>query len=64
MKEIVKQLFVELLINIVLIVGIYFLWNWLITDIFLARNISIIESWGLRTLIQFFIFNYNHGKNK
>jgi len=64
MKEIVKQLFVELLINIVLIVGIYFLWNWLITDIFLARNISIFESWGLRTLIQFFIFNYNHEKNK
>jgi len=63
MKEIAKQLFIEILINIALIAGIYFLWNWLCTSIFLARNISIVESWGLRTLFQFLVYNYNP-KNK
>ena len=59
MKEIAKQLFIEILVNIALIVGIYFLWNWLFIGIFLAKKISIVESWGLRTLFQFLVYNYN-----
>lgn len=30
------------------------------TDLLLAKKISIFESWGLRALVQFLIYNRNY----
>jgi len=62
MKEIVKQLFVELFINIVLIAGIYFLWNWFMSSLVMAKQINFLEAWGLRTLVQFCTWHRDYRK--
>lgn len=64
MKEILKKLFWEILINAVIIICIYYLWNWLMTDLFLARRVSFIEAWGLRALVQFLIYNRYYERKK
>ena len=64
MKEFLAKLFWEIVINAVIIIFIYYLWNWLMTDLLLARRISFVEAWGLRALIQFLVYNHNHERNK
>jgi len=60
MKIFLSKLFLEILINAIIIICIYYLWNWLMTDLLLARRVTIIESWGLRALVQFLIYSHNH----
>jgi len=64
MKEFFKKLFWEILINAIIIICIYYLWNWLMTDLLSAKKISIFESWGMRALVQFLIHNFNYERNK
>lgn len=64
MKEFLKKLFWEILINAIIIICIYYLWNWLMTDLLSAKKISIFESWGLRALVQFLIYNRYYERNK
>ena len=64
MKEFLKKLFWEILINAIIIICIYYLWNWLMTDLLSAKKISIFESWGLRALVQFLTYNINYERNK
>ena len=64
MKEILKKLFWEILINAVIIICIYYLWNWLITDLLLAKRISFVEAWGLRALVQFLVYNHSYERKK
>lgn len=64
MKDIFKKLIWEILINAIIIICIYYLWNWLVTDLLLAKKISIFESWGLRALVQFLIYNRYYERNK
>ena len=64
MKEFLKKLFWEILINAIIIICIYYLWNWLMTDLLSAKKISIFESWGLRALVQFLIYNIDYERNK
>jgi len=64
MKEILWKLFWEILINAIIIICIYYLWNWLMTDLLLAKKISIFESWGLRALVQFLIYNRYYERKK
>ena len=60
MKATLWNLFWEILINVIFIICIYYLWNWLMTDLISAKKISIFESWGLRALVQFLIYNRNY----
>jgi len=62
MKIFLSKLFWEILINAILIICIYYLWNWLMIDLLLARQVTIIESWGLRVLVQFLIYSHNYEK--
>ena len=64
MKEFLKKLFWEILINAIIIMCIYYLWNWLMTDLLSAKKISIFESWGLRALVQFLTYNIDYERNK
>jgi hypothetical protein len=64
MKEILKKLFWEILINAVIIICIYYLWNWLMTDLLLAKQISFVEAWGLRALTQFLVYSRTYGRNE
>lgn len=51
--KILKLIVIELVVNLIFIVGIWVLWNWLMPSIIMAKKISIIEAWGLRALVQF-----------
>ncbi len=62
MKDILKKIFWEMLINAIFIICIYYLWNWLVTDLLLAKKISIFESWGLRALVQFLTYSSHERK--
>ena len=64
MKEFLKKLFLEILINAIIIICIYYLWNWLMTDLLSAKKISIFESWGMRALVQFLIYNIDYERKK
>ena len=64
MKEFLKKLFWEILINAIIIMCIYYLWNWLMTDLLSAKKISIFESWGMRALVQFLIYNIDYERKK
>ena len=64
MKEIAKAILWEIFFNIIFLICIYYLWNWLMTDLLLAKKISIFESWGLRALVQFLIYNRYYERKK
>ena len=64
MKETLWNLFWEILINVIFIICIYYLWNWLITELLLARRISFVEAWGLRALTQFLVYNHSYERKK
>ena len=64
MKETFWKLFWEILTNLVMIICIYYLWNWLMTDLLLARRVSFVEAWGLRVLVQFLIYNRYYERKK
>lgn len=62
MKDILKKMFWEILINAIIIISIYFLWNWLMPDLIMAKNITILQAWILRALIQ--LCTYTHHERK
>jgi hypothetical protein len=64
MKETLWKLFWEILINAVIIICIYYLWNWLMTDLISAKKLTFIQAWGIRALVQFIIYNRSYERNK
>ena len=62
MKDILKKMFWEVLINAIIIISIYFLWNWLMPDLIMAKNITILQAWILRALIQLCAYTYHERK--
>jgi hypothetical protein len=36
--------------------GIYYLWNWLMPDLIMAKEITFFQAWGIRTLVQFCVW--------
>jgi hypothetical protein len=62
MKDILKKMFWEVLINAIIIISIYFLWNWLMPDLIMAKNITILQAWILRALIQLCTYTYHERK--
>lgn len=62
MKDILKKMFWEVLINAIIIISIYFLWNWLMPDLIMAKNITILQAWILRALIQLCTYTFHERK--
>jgi hypothetical protein len=56
MKNILLMILVEILINFISMVGIYYLWNWLMPELIMAKQISLLQAWGVRTLVQFCVW--------
>ena len=52
MKDILKKSLLEIVVNAIIIICIYFLWNWLMPDLIMAKNITILQAWILRALIK------------
>lgn len=61
-KEITKAVILEIVFNVIFLVCIYFLWNWLMPNLIMAKKITFLEAWGLRTLAQFCTYRMNYSK--
>jgi len=64
MKDIFKKFIWEILINAIIIICIYYLWNWLVTDLISAKKLTFVQAWGIRALVQFLIYSHNYERNK
>jgi hypothetical protein len=62
MKDIFKKILLEILVSAIFIICIYFLWNWLMPDLIMAKNITILQAWLLRALVQFCTYTYHERK--
>lgn len=51
-----KAILLEIILNAICIVCIYYLWNWLMPNLIMAKEITFIQAWGMRTLIQFCVW--------
>ena len=56
MKTIIKAILLELILNAICIACVYYLWNWLMPNLIMAKEITFIQAWGVRTLIQFCVW--------
>jgi hypothetical protein len=56
MKNIVLMILVEIFINFISMLGVYYLWNWLMPELIMAKEISLLQAWGIRTLVQFCVW--------
>ena len=62
MKTILRVILIEVLVNAISMAGIYYLWNWLMPDLIMAKEITFIQAWGMRTLVQFCVWFRNPDK--
>ena len=62
MKIILRAILIEILVNAISIVCIYYLWNWLMPDLIMAKEITFIQAWGIRALMQFCVWFKIHDK--
>ena len=56
MKNILLMILVEIFINFISMLGVYYLWNWLMPELIMAKEISLLQAWGVRTLVQFCVW--------
>jgi hypothetical protein len=56
MKKIILAILVEIAINFISTLGVYYLWNWLMPELIMAKEISLLQAWGIRTLVQFCVW--------
>ena len=56
MKIILRAILIEILVNVISIICIYYLWNWLMPELIMAKEISLLQAWGIRTLVQFCVW--------
>ena len=61
-KTIVRAILLELLFNAISIVCIYYLWNWLMPDLIMAKEITLLQALILKALIHCCAGNRNHDK--
>lgn len=62
METTIKEMLAEIIINTIFIICVYFLWNWLMPNLIMAKQINILEAWGLRTLAQFCTWHKDYNK--
>jgi hypothetical protein len=56
MKKVILAILVEIFINFISMLGVYYLWNWLMPQLIMAKEISLLQAWGIRTLVQFCVW--------
>ena len=56
MKNILLMILVEIFINFISMLGVYYLWNWLMPELTMAKEISLLQAWGIRALVQFCVW--------
>ena len=62
MKDIFKKILLEIVVNAIIIICIYFLWNWLMPDLIMAKKITILQAWILRVLVSLCTYTYHERK--
>ena len=61
-KVIIKAILLEIILNTICIACVYYLWNWIMPNVILAKRITFLEAWGLRILVQFCVWFRNYDK--
>ena len=56
MRKTILAILVEIFINFISMLGVYYLWNWLMPELIMAKEISLLQAWGIRTLVQFCVW--------
>ena len=60
MKDFIKELMWGVIFDILIIICIYFLWNWLMPDIISAKKITLLQAWMLKLIVNLLIHNRDH----
>ena len=64
MRKIILALVREILLQVLLITGVYYFWNWLMPELMMAKKITFLQAWGIRALAQFCVYHISHTKNE
>ena len=64
MNKTILALVKEILLQLFLIIGVYYLWNWLMPELIMAKKITFLQAWGMRSLAQFCVYQISHTKNE
>jgi hypothetical protein len=64
MNKTILALVKEILLQLFLITGVYFFWNWLMPELMMAKKITFLQAWGIRALAQFCVYHISHTKNE
>ena len=64
MNKTILALVKEILLQLFLIIGVYYFWNWLIPELMMAKKITLFQAWGIRSLAQFCVYHISHTKNE
>ena len=62
MKTILRVILIEVLVNAIAMAGIYYLWNWLMPDLIMAKNVTVLQAWTLRVLVSLCTYTYHERK--
>jgi hypothetical protein len=62
MKTILRAMLIEILGNAIFIAAIYYLWNTLMPEIIMAKEITLLQALALRILAQCCMGTINHNK--
>ena len=62
MKIILRAMLIEILGNAIFIAAIYYLWNILMPDLIMAKEITPLQALALRILVQCCMGTINHDK--
>ena len=60
MKDFIKELMWGIVFDILIIICIQFLWNWLMPDIISAKKITLLQAWMLKLIVNLLIHNRDH----
>jgi hypothetical protein len=64
MKDFIKELMWGVIFDILIVICIYFLWNWLMPDIISAKKITLLQAWMLKFLVNLLIHNRDFERKK
>lgn len=64
MNKIILALVKEIILQLFFIIGVYFFWNWLMPELMMAKKITFLQAWGIRSLAQFCVYHISHTKNE
>ena len=62
MKIILRAMLIEILGNAIFIAAIYYLWNTLMPEIIMAKEITLLQALILKTLVQCCMGSVNYDK--